>query len=143
RSTRPRCGLCGKTTKLTKTPCCDQWICDDQDNYVLVSYAHNSCQRNHERYTLCASHYNERHDGAWQECADCRANFETEMYVWYGTNEYNFVTLENPPSYEPTKCSYCGTVINLGEDGYSMRGKEYLCESCSAREFAKIFAKKP
>jgi len=24
------------------------------------------------------------------------------MYVWYGTNDYNFVVLENPPHYEPT-----------------------------------------
>ena len=25
----PRCGQCGKTKKLTRTECCDQWICDD------------------------------------------------------------------------------------------------------------------
>ncbi len=39
----PRCGLCGKTKKLTKTECCDQWICDDEDKYVIFSYARNSC----------------------------------------------------------------------------------------------------
>ncbi len=28
------CGLCGATTNLTKTPCCDNWVCDDADKYV-------------------------------------------------------------------------------------------------------------
>jgi DNA-directed RNA polymerase subunit RPC12/RpoP len=59
------------------------------------------------------------------------------MYVWYGTNEYNFVKLPNPPSYEPTKCSKCGRVIKLGTDGYTQSAKEYWCEKCSAREMAK------
>jgi hypothetical protein len=27
------------------------------------------------------------------------------VYLWYGTNEYNFEKLPNPPAYEPTKCS--------------------------------------
>ncbi len=35
-----------------------------------------------------------------------RESFETEMYVYYGTNEYNFEVLENPPEYEPTFGSY-------------------------------------
>ena len=128
---RPRCGLCGKTTKLTKTPCCDQWICNDEDHYVLFSYAHNSCHRNHRRYTLCSFHYNEGHSGRWQDCQQCREAFETEMYVWYGTNEYNFEKLANPPKYEPTHCAKCGRVIRLGEDGYSVKGKDYWCEQCN------------
>jgi predicted RNA-binding Zn-ribbon protein involved in translation (DUF1610 family) len=52
------------------------------------------------------------------------------MYVYYGTNEYNFEKLENPPSYQPTHCSTCGVVISLGEGGYSKRGNEYWCERC-------------
>lgn len=141
-STRPRCGLCGKTTRLTKTECCGQWICDDEDQYVLFSYARNSCHRNHSRYTLCSYHYNEGHAGKWQDCPQCRESFETEMYVWYGTNEYNFEKLANPPAYKPTKCAKCKKVIRLGEDGYSVKGKEYLCEGCSNREFAKLFKQK-
>jgi hypothetical protein len=135
----PRCGLCGKTGRLTKTECCGQWICDDEDQYVLFSFARNSCHRNHSRYTLCSYHYNEGHTGKWQECPKCRKSFETEMYVWYGTNEYNFEKLPNPPAYKPTKCAKCKKVIRLGEDGYSVKGKEYLCEDCSNREFAKLF----
>jgi hypothetical protein len=41
------------------------------------------------------------------------------MYVYYGTNEYNFEKLENPPDYEPTKCSKCGVVIKLGAEGFT------------------------
>jgi len=48
------------------------------------------------------------------------------MYVFYGTNEYNFVKLENPPSYEPTLCTKCGKVIRLAADAYTMKGKGYV-----------------
>ena len=129
----PRCGLCGKTGNLTKTPCCGQWICNDEDQYVPFSYARNSCYRNHDRYTLCSFHYNEGHPGRWQDCPECRESFETEMYVWYGTNEYNFEILENPPEYEPTHCARCGKVIRLAEDGHvSSPGIDgYLCWDCA------------
>jgi len=56
------------------------------------------------------------------------------MYVWYGTNEYNFEKLENPPAYKPTKCSRCGIIIKLGTDGYSQLGDLFWCEKCSAIE---------
>ena len=124
-----------------KTECCNQYICDDYDQYVLFSYARNSCARNHSSYTLCASHFNEGHEGDWQKCEECRNSFETEMYVWYGTNEYNFVKLENPPKYEPTHCAKCKKVIRLAQDGYSVKGKQYLCERCSNIEFSKRLRK--
>ncbi|HZW29532.1 MAG TPA: hypothetical protein VFF52_02430 [Isosphaeraceae bacterium] len=137
-----RCGLCGKTRKLTRTPCCGQWICDDEDQYVLFSYARNSCYRNHDHYTLCSHHFNEGHQGTWQDCAKCLEDFPTELYVYYGTNEYNFERLANPPAYEPTRCSQCGTVIHLGEGGYAIRAGEYLCLRCSARDFPSRPAKR-
>ncbi len=135
---RPRCGLCGKTKKLMRTECCGHWICDDEEKYVLFSYARNSCARNHSRYTLCAFHYNEGHEGSWKDCMICRNEFETELYVYYGTNEYNFEKLENPPAYLPTKCSKCGAIISLGYDGYSRRGNEYYCEECTYQEMKKL-----
>lgn len=127
-----RCGLCGKARKLTRTECCDHWICDDEGQYVLFSYARNSCDRNHRRYTLCGYHHAEEHPGRWMECQKCRGDFETEMYVWYGTNAYNFEKLQNPPSYEPTHCSTCSGIIRLGEDGYSTQGGKHFCEACTA-----------
>ncbi len=136
---RPRCGLCGSTTKpLTRTPCCGEWICDDEDQYVLFSFAHNSCHRNHSRYTLCSYHYNEGHPGKWQDCDECRKSFKTEMYVYYGTNEYNFEKLSNPPAHEPTHCADCDRVISLGYDGYMMSGKDFYCERCSAKRMRQV-----
>lgn len=135
----PKCGLCGKTGNLTKTECCGQWICDDEDQYVMFSYARNSCYRNHQRFTLCGYHYAEGHSGNWKTCQKCRDEIETEMYVSFGTNEYNFEKLENPPSYEPKECSKCGAVIVLSEGGYSQLGDEYWCEKCTASEFPSPF----
>ena len=113
-----KCGLCGKKGKLTRTECCGQWICDDGDEYVPFSYARNSCYRNHSSFTLCSHHYNEGH-------------FDTEMYVYYGTNEYNFEKLEDPPDYEPTRCSECGAAIVLSEGGYLRDKDGYKCGKCT------------
>lgn len=55
------------------------------------------------------------------------------MYVWYGTNEFNFEKLPNPPEYEPTKCSRCSRVISMGTESFSIRGDEYFCDSCSVK----------
>ncbi len=130
---KPACGLCGKSKKLVQSECCGKWICDDHDKYVLFSYSRKSCARNHSRFTLCGFHFNEGHKGDWKDCPKCRKAFETEMYVWYGTNEYNFEKLPDPPSFKPTKCRDCGIVINLGSDGY-MRGSEgYRCEKCGRK----------
>jgi hypothetical protein len=131
----PRCGLCGATENLTQTECCGQWICDDEDQYVVFSYEHNSCYRNHERHTLCAYHYYEGHAGDWQTCPECSVAFETELYVYYGTNEYNFVKLENPPEYEPTCCAECGKTLVLGKGGYVIQPDGYVCEDCSDIDF--------
>jgi hypothetical protein len=128
---KPVCGLCGKSDKLTKTECCNEWICDDEDQYDLFSYANNSCYRNHDRHTLCSMHFQENHKGDWKDCKECRKDIsETEMYVWCGTNEYNFEKLPNPPSFKPTKCSICNRIIKLGKEsvGY-VRGK-HVCEDC-------------
>ena len=94
---KPRCGLCGKTKNLTRTECCDNWICDDEHTYVMFSFAHNSCHRDHNRYTLCGHHWNEGHDGDWKTCEKCRDEIQPELYAYFGTNEYNFEKLELHP----------------------------------------------
>lgn len=136
RSNIPPCGLCGKKGKpREKTDCCGNWICNDENDYVLFSYARNSCARNHRRFTLCASHHAEGHKGDWKTCEKCRKGFEPEMYVWYGTNEYNFEKLPNPPEFEPTHCAGCKKVICLSDGGYSSLGDTYVCEKCDAKGF--------
>ena len=127
-----KCGLCGDTSRLMKTECCGNWICDDEDSYVPFSYSRDSCNRNHRRNTLCGYHYNEGHPGRWQDCEKCKADLshELEMYVWLGTNEYNFEKLANPPEFDPTHCCDCGRQIVLSEGGYSVKGDEYTCDGC-------------
>ena len=130
-----KCGLCGKSKKLTKTDCCNEWICDDEDKYIMFSFANNSCSRNHRRYTLCGSHHIEGHKGKWQDCKECREGFEPEMVVYYGTNDYNFEKLPNPPEYEPTCCSGCSAIIKLGDGGYTTLGAQYWCAKCKPMPF--------
>ena len=127
---RDRCFICGKSEKLTRTPCCDMPICDDNQKYVPFSYAHNSCFRNHSRYTLCSYHFGEEHEGDWQTCKKCREDFQTEMYVYYGTNEYNHTKLKDPPKFEPKKCDSCGRIIKLSEDACTLIGDKYYCMTC-------------
>ena len=128
------CGLCGKSGKLYRTACCDNWICDDHQKYQLFSYARNSCARNHDRYTICGVHHAEQHKGPdWQTCAKCREHYEKlEMFVWAATNEYNFTKLENPPAFDPTHCAKCKRVIHLAVEGYSINRGDYLCEDCGS-----------
>jgi hypothetical protein len=130
-----KCGLCGKKTKLVRTECCNNWICDDEDSYVLFSYSRNSCARNHRRYTLCGYHRAEEHDGEWQTCNRCREDIETEMYVYYGTNEYNFVKLQDPPRFEPTRCANCHRVIRLAQDPCTISQDKYYCGRCMPSPF--------
>lgn len=129
---KPGCGLCGNTEQLTKTPCCNHWICDDLEQYELFSFANTSCYRNHERYTLCSYHYCEDHEGNWQDCQDCREEFDTEIYVYQGTNEFNFEVLKNPPAYEPTHCKGCNRIIHLGDGGYTLASGNYFCMKCKS-----------
>ncbi len=136
-----KCGLCGATKNLIKTECCGQWICDDEHEYVMFSYARNSCSRNHRRFTICGNHYAEGHSGHWKDCKKCRDALVTEMYVDYGTNEYNFEVLENPPAFEPTKCISCGAVIVLAEGGYSSGRDGYSCGECTAKKFGDILGR--
>lgn len=138
-SARRKCGLCGATKNLIKTECCGQWICNDEDEYVMFSYAHNSCSRNHHRYTLCGIHFAEGHSGHWKDCEQCREEIVPEMYAYYGTNEYNFEVLETPPDFEPTLCSKCGAVIVLADGGYSYGREGYKCPSCLAAELPQLF----
>ena len=109
---KEKCGLCGSSKKkLTKTPCCDNWICDGEDDYVVFSYARNSCYRNHDHYTICSHHHQKKHKGRWQDCMACKEECELPEYVEFGTNEYNFEALQNPDRVTVT-CFNCGFTAN-------------------------------
>ena len=73
----PPCGLCGKTKKQrNKTECCGNWVCGDESEYKMFSYSRNICSRNHRRFTLCANHHTEEHQGDWKTCKECYENFK-------------------------------------------------------------------
>ena len=128
---KPRCGLCGKSDRLTRTPCCGNWICDDEHEYVPFSYGRNSCFRNHSVHTVCGFHFSQKHEGRWQDCSQCRENGPLELFVYDATNEYNFEKLENPPAFEPTCCSRCGVRLRLTHDAYVMCSGAFTCAACS------------
>ena len=131
--TVPACGLCGKKKKpREQTDCCGHWVCGSENEYVMFSYSRDICSRNHRRFTLCGHHHTEEHKGKWQTCKKCRADFdhELEMYVWYGTNEYNFEKLENPPKFPRTHCAGCEKIICLPDDGFTSLKDIYVCEEC-------------
>ncbi len=90
-----------------------------------------SCWIKHGRFTLCGGHHAEGHAGDWKTCEVCPRTWETEMYVWYGTNKYNFEKLPNPPAYEPKHCVGCGRVIVLSKDAYTHNPDgSYACVDC-------------
>ncbi|MEL6137131.1 MAG: hypothetical protein AAFR42_06955 [Cyanobacteria bacterium J06628_6] len=105
----------------------------------MFSYAYNSCIRNHRRYMLCGIHHANEHEGDWQDCSECRDLYETELYVYFGTNEYNFEKLKNPPAYKPTRCVECNRIIRLAYEGHTMGQEGYTCEKCSNRKFGDPF----
>ena len=59
-----------------------------------------------------------------------KTEIETEMYVYYGTNEYNFEVLDNPPKYEKKKCCKCNRIIKLSEESVTIGKEGYTCSDC-------------
>ena len=124
-----KCGLCGNRKNLVRTKCCNNWVCNDQDKYCLLS-DNKSCHGNHIRNTICGIHYNEEHSGKWQDCVECKKIYAVEMYVYLATSDYNFDPLKKPPSYPPIYCYKCSTQIKLGFDDCHRTNRGYICSKC-------------
>ena len=77
----------------------------------------------------------------WKDFEECKEEYETGLYVYFGTNEYNFEKLKNPQRFKPTKCANCSTRIHLGQDGYSIKAGKYWCGRCVERDFMKKYLK--
>jgi hypothetical protein len=73
------CHFCGDdASPLVKMPCCEQWICCDT---AYLSYRGGGyCQFEHENSSICHFHYNEKHQGRWQECDECCRLFGEEEF---------------------------------------------------------------
>jgi len=129
------CGLCGATKNLTKTKCCNNFICDDEDKYVLFSFATNSCHRNHRRYTLCSTHYYSNHKGKWQECKKCKDEYSIENYVYFATNDFNFEKLPNAPKIT-IRCINCEFESNTMEDFAFETSEGFYCTKSKCQKKA-------
>jgi len=125
------CKLCDTSSSLLKSPCCNQWFCNDEADYNLYKNPRASCFKNHQKYTLCGFHHSQGHEGEWKNCQKCKEGLKTELYVWHSTNKYNYDKLKNPPEYEPTYCSECNCTIRLGEECHSHNNDAYFCFRCS------------
>jgi len=133
-SPKAKCGLCDSAKKaLTKTICCDNWICDDAHTYQIFSYARNSCYRNHDRYTLCAYHHHEGHKGMWQDCKKCKKSLDLPEYVEMGTNEHNFEVLKNPEKFS-ISCINCGFTADTVAAFAYQTSKGYYCDKQKCQE---------
>jgi hypothetical protein len=83
------CRFCGDAkAPLVQTPCCQQWICCDT---AFVSFRGGGrCQVEHERFSLCYSHYEDHHGGPWESCQKCRDFWTLRDYQTYAENPINW-----------------------------------------------------
>jgi hypothetical protein len=83
------CRFCGDAkAPLVKTPCCQQWICCD--TAFLSFRGGGRCQVEHERFSLCYSHYEDQHGGPWESCQKCREFWSPRDYQTYAENPINW-----------------------------------------------------
>jgi hypothetical protein len=77
--------FCGDAkASLVTTPCCQQWICCDT---AFVSLRGGGrCQVEHERLSLCYSHYEDKHGGPWESCQKCRDFWSPRDDQFYAEN---------------------------------------------------------
>ena len=73
------CCLCADSSApLVKMPCCDQWVCCDTS--FLSLRGGGRCQFEHEQYSICHFHYNEKHSDSWKQCKECIDFFGIEEH---------------------------------------------------------------
>lgn len=83
------CRFCGDAkAPLVKTPCCEQWICCD--TAFLSFQGGGRCQVEHERFSMCYSHYQDQHGGPWESCQKGRDYWSPRDYPFYAENPINW-----------------------------------------------------
>ncbi|GAM25053.1 hypothetical protein SAMD00019534_082280 [Acytostelium subglobosum LB1] len=137
-----KCGLCnrepGPDRPLKKTPCCKNWVCDNEHQYVMMSNSRQFCARSHNRYTSCGcpeatghKHDNKKND--WRACKECRSGGQDN---WYNCNGYNFSPMFDAPYGRMSKdCVDCGAAFFPAYETYSTKDiigqRRYVCEKCT------------
>jgi hypothetical protein len=83
------CRFCGDAkAPLVKTPCCEQWICCDTAFWSFRGGGY--CQVEHERFSLCYSHYEDQHRGPWESCQKCRDFWSPRDYKTFAEHPMNW-----------------------------------------------------
>ena len=132
------CGICGSKSNLERTPCCGNWICNNEEEYVMFSYSRQYCNRSHRRYTMCGYHHNEGHDGDdWRTCEECKTGMMDDgARSWYSTNGYNFTpgffSAYPKGSMITAECGQCKGRMATGFEGHSYNpGVGTVCMRCA------------
>lgn len=123
-----KCGLCGNTTKKLKlTECCGNFICDDVTDYKLFDFF-SSCNRNHDRYSLCAQHFVNDHKGIWQDCDECK---KSPLNI---VKKFNFLNQKTSQAFTCVNCSFS----THSRKAFLPKTKVgFLCQKKACREVKK------
>jgi hypothetical protein len=74
------CRFCGDAkAPLVKTLCCDQWICCDTAFFSFRGGGR--CQVEHERFSMCDSHYEDKHSTAIPADGPIASNLDIDRTV--------------------------------------------------------------
>lgn len=137
-STKTKCFVCHSSSSevdITFTECCNLPICDNSHEYEMFSYSRDFCSRSHDRYTACASHHHENHEGDWRECAECNIDTSLGARSWYSTNRFCATPCQEKflpqGSMLTFPCESCKCRMLPGHSAYSVaRGGKLYCEDC-------------
>ncbi|WIA21187.1 hypothetical protein OEZ85_000436 [Tetradesmus obliquus] len=138
------CPICGKgagQAPLTRTPCCQQLVCDTNARYQIGSFSRDICPGSHQRYTLCGNHgVEDKCDKSkdWRQCKGCvkvSDPSDAPDMLWRGLNAYNRCPLlaKDVPRHSLCEaCASCGRRFLGGVEGYSRGTAGSLhCADCS------------
>eukprot|EP01133_Synstelium_polycarpum_P012996 gene12996-15287_t len=157
KSSEKKCHICGqqpsRNLKLTRTECCGNWVCDNEDQYQLFSGSRDFCGRSHAKYTICGtkSHTARKHQSPdWRTCQQCKVEPpekgmlaglfggppSKESSLYFGTNGYNFMPMLNVPYNRVTvDCGRCKRAFLSYIEGSSltMGDNTIICPECEGK----------
>jgi len=136
------CSCNAGTKSMMRARCCENPICDTEDQYAMFSYSRAHCSRSHNRYTLCGHHGVEQECDRtvdWRECPGClsalsKSRDRTADMLWRGLNAYNFCPLlsKDVPKHSLCEtCSKCNGKFISGIEGCMFSGGGIQCTRCS------------
>jgi len=134
-----KCFICHSKVKevdLTYTECCNLPICNNSQEYELMSYSRDFCHRNHALYTSCHTHHEEEHEGDWRDCDECN-QLKNGARPFLTTNGFNitpclerYIPQESMLTF-PCDTPGCKSRMMPGHSASTFSGGKNLCILCS------------